>query len=107
MECSPLSKDETGHGSSFFTRNSPDKPCWLNGRHYGRGTLPPPWNAAMHYHCNTGKPVMPEDVKGEALPNTWYRYLLTLPPAQFPHERCFISIVSPEAVNMIAFFQAC
>ena len=39
---SPLSKDETGHGSSYFTWNSPDKPSWLSGRHYGSGTPPPP-----------------------------------------------------------------
>ena len=38
---SPLSKDETGHGSSYFTWNSPDKPSWLSGRHYGSGTPPP------------------------------------------------------------------
>ena len=42
---SPLSKDETGHGSSYFTRNSPDKPSWLSGRHYGSGTPPPPQQA--------------------------------------------------------------
>ena len=36
------SKDETGHGSSYFTWNSPDKPSWLSGRHYGSGTPPPP-----------------------------------------------------------------
>ena len=39
---SPLSKDETGHGRSSFTRDSPDKPCWLSGRHYGSSTPPPP-----------------------------------------------------------------
>ena len=38
---SPLSKDETGHGSSYFTWNSPGKPSWLSGRHYGSGTPPP------------------------------------------------------------------
>ena len=39
---SPLSKDETAHGSSFFTQNSPDKPRWLSGRYNGSGTPPPP-----------------------------------------------------------------
>ena len=48
---SPMSKDENGWGSSYFTQNSPDKPCWLRGRHHGSGTPPP---GQLHGHQQGG-----------------------------------------------------
>ena len=35
----PVSKDETGQGSSDVTLNSPHQPCWL----HGRSSIPPPF----------------------------------------------------------------
>ena len=62
---SPLSMDETGHGSSYFTWNSPDKPSGLSGRHYGSGTPPPPpppqkldYLPQMPHHQNPHQPLI-------------------------------------------------